>query len=294
MKMKIQTLKMKNTILFLIVILSISSGISQNSKNKKTTIGLTTFEALDEKNYREAELLTETVKELFVESKRYIPLDRTTYAETAKYKEIEVQKNVSFINGVVAKQGLQKGAKYLIGGKLTAVEYADMKNGIDCKLSFSINISSVETGELMASETFTPGPISISADGIDEISAMSTQINLLRNKIGNFIIANTPFSVEIIQLEKTKKGANILINVGVDEGVEKGNRFAIYKVSSIAGLTRKQEIIKFSIDEVQGGISVGGIKKNMVDELDQLINDPNVELSCEEIECKICFNKFKI
>lgn len=294
MKMKLQFLKMQNPLLFLIFLLCISLGMSQNVKNKKTTIGLTTFEALDEKNYREAELLTETVKELFVESKRYIPLDRTTYAETAKYKEIEVQKNVSFINGVVAKQGMQKGAKYLIGGKLTAVEYADMKKGVDCKLSFSIGITSVETGELLASETFTPGPISISADGIDQITAMSTQINLLRNKIGNFIIANTPFYVEIIQLEKTKKGANILINGGEEEGVVKGNRFAIYRVSSINGISRKQEVTKFSIDEVQGSISVGSIKRNMVEELDQLINDPSVELSCEEIECKICLNNFKI
>ena len=64
--MKLQILKMQHTVLLLILILCISPGISQNLKNKKTTIGLTTFEALDEKNYREAELLTETVKELFV------------------------------------------------------------------------------------------------------------------------------------------------------------------------------------------------------------------------------------
>lgn len=292
--MKKQFLKFRHPIIILGLLICSSTCIGQAKKNKKTTLGLTTFEALDIENYAEAELLTETVKELFVESKRYVPLDRSLYAETAKFKEIEIQKNVSFINGIVAKQGRQKGAKFLIGGKLTAVEYVKKKNGLDCKLSFSMSISEVETGELLASETFTPRPISISPDGMDKISAMATQINLLRNKIGNFIIANTPFYAEIIQLEPTKKGANILLKVGEDEGVVKGNRFVVYKVSTIAGRIRKQPIVKFSINEVQGGISVGSIKKNMTEELDRMIKDPNIELSCEEIECKFCINKIKI
>lgn len=270
-----------------LIALCSTTSFGQNNNDKKTIIGLLTFEAIDPNNFREAEQLTDEVKKLFVESKRYIPVDRSQYAETAKFTELEVQKNIVFINGEVAKQGRQKGAKFLVGGKLTGVEYVDLKKGLDCKLTFSISITNVETGELLATETFKPGPIP-SADGIEEITALATQLTLYRNKISNFIIANTPFYAEVVKLDKSE--AEVYLNVGESEGIEKGNRFAIYQVSELAGEVWKQEVLKFSIDKVQGGISVGGIKRREVDELDKLMNDPEIVLSVEEIECKLCIN----
>ena len=177
----------------------------QQTNNKKTTLGLLTFKALDiENNYMEAAELTNTVKELFVESKKYIPLDRSRYAETAKFDELEAQKNLAYINGVVAKQGQQNGAIVLVGGELTTVEYKKLKKGIQCLMTFTITISDVETGELMATRVFEPG-IGTNipkADGIDPITARASKFLQLRNKINNFIIANTPFYAKIIELEK--------------------------------------------------------------------------------------------
>lgn len=287
--------KFLNSIKTLILVCFVSTsflGYSQQLKNKKTTLGLLTFKALDvEKNYKEATDLTNTVKELFVESKKYVPLDRSNYAETAKYGELEAQKNIAFINGVVAKQGQQNGAIVLVGGELTSVVYNNLDKGVQCLITFTISISDVESGELLATEVFSPSKVETvipKADGVDEITAFSSKMLQLRNKINNFIIANTPFYAKIIELEKDGKNTNILLEVGENEGVENGDQFAIYQIKKYGNKTRKLEVTTFGIDDVQGDFSIGSIKRKDVDSLQELINDEDVKLVCQQIECKFC------
>lgn len=283
----------KTSYLLLCAMLMLNTSISLGQQNKKkTTLGLLTFEALNkEQNYMEAALLTNTVKELFVESKKYIPLDRSQYSETAKFDELEAQKNIAFINGVVAKQGKQKGAIVLVGGQLTAVEYIQLNKGLQCKFNFTVNISDVESGELLATKVFKPGigdkiP---TAHGIDELTASTIKMTLLKNEIQNFIIANTPFFAKIIKLEKIGKNTNILLEVGEDLGIKKGDRFEIYKAEKIGKKDRLIPILKFGIAQVQGSdFSIGKIPRNRSEELQGLVNNPEVRLVCKQIECKIC------
>lgn len=264
----------------------------QQTNNKKTTLGLLTFKALDiENNYMEAAELTNTVKELFVESKKYIPLDRSRYAETAKFDELEAQKNLAYINGVVAKQGKQNGAIVLVGGELTSVEYKNLDKGVQCLLNFTLTISDVETGELMATQVFSPSKVELlipKADGVENITARSSKLLQLRNKINNFIIANTPFFVKMIKLEKDGRNTNILVEAGTGNGLEKGDRFEIYKSEKIGSSERLVPILKFGISEVQGDFSVGRIPRNKVNQLEELMNDPEVKLVCKQVECSFC------
>ncbi|MCL6265061.1 CsgG/HfaB family protein [Flagellimonas myxillae] len=281
-------------ILFIAIMMGSMCCLAQQKGNKKTTLGLLTFNALDIEDYREAALLTNTLKQLFVESKKYAPLDRSSFEETSAIDdELEMQKRIEFINGVVAKQGVRKGALFLVGGTLTAVEYQEMKNGLHCKMTFSINITDVATEEIIASKTFKPSPVPpISPDGIDSITSMATRVTLWRNKLNNFIIENTPFYAQIEELERDGKNTNILLKVGEAQGVGKGSRFAIFKVKRYDdGSIRKLEITKFSINDVQGDYSTGKIPKNKVAELKELMEDPDVELICQEVECKFCPGK---
>lgn len=291
--MKINYLVFRGMFFILAVLFLTTISYGQQFNNKKTTLGLLTIEAVDkENNYLEAAELTNTIKELFVESKKYIPLDRSQYAETSILDEFETQKQIGFVNGIVAKQGIQQGALVLVGGKLTSVEYKDLKKGVQCLMTFTIDITDVESNEVLATKIFEPDITSMipKADGVDPITARASKFLQLRNQINNFIIANTPFYAKIVELEKDGRNTNILLEVGENEGVEKGDRFAIYEVKRYSGgKTRKLEVTKFGIDEVQGDFSVGSISKRDIDNLQKLMEDETVELICQQTECKLCF-----
>lgn len=281
-------------VLGMVLMLNTAMSRGQQNKNKKTTLGLLTWEALNkEDNYKEAALITNTIKELFVESKKYVPLDRSLYSETAKFSELEAQKNIAYINGIVAKQGRQKGAVVLVGGEVSAVEYIELNSGVQCKMTFTININDVETGELIATKIFKPGLTENipKADGVDKITARNTRMILLRNKINNFIISNTPFFAKIIELEKEGKNTNVLLEVGEDQGISEGDRFVIYQIKKYGKKTRKLEVVKIGVTDVQGDFSIAKIPKKQVKELETLMNDENVNLICQQTECKFCFNK---
>ena len=178
---------------------------------QKTTVGLQTFKAVNEEHWKEAESVTEKVKEVFVKSKRFTVLDRSLYTQTNIFKEKEVQKNIDFINGFVVKQGRSQGAKHIIGGKLISVQYEEVKDAfIRCDLSFSINVSDVETGELLHSELISlrlPLP-PIPKPGLIEDEALINTLITLEKKIKAFIEGYVSFYTDVLDIEdiETKKG----------------------------------------------------------------------------------------
>lgn len=271
------------TVLGLLLLLMVQPVLAQ-----KTTIGLLTFEATSYSHHSEAELLTEKVKEIFFESKRFKPIDRTKYAEINKYREEEIQKNISHINGYVIEQGQKDGAKSIVGGKLTSLSYVTTKNGsIKCDISFSISINDVETGEMVATKTFDPGIISTGFTGATETQALNNAVRSYTKKIENFIINNVPFIAPIHQIESIKKSAEILLVAGSNEGVHKGDRFGIYEVTEIETRTkgikiRKVLVSKFPIKAVEGDFSRAMVGKDS-DILLNKYNDENVKLICQSM-----------
>lgn len=243
---------------------------------QKTTVGLQTFKAINTDNWKEAEVVTEKIKEIFVNSKRFIALDRTRYTQTNIFTEKEIQKNIDFINGFVVKQGKSKGAKHIIGGKILASSYSTVKSGEKkCDLSFSINVSDVETGELMISKVISQGrsitSLSVISSGATEDQAFINTLISLEKKINDFIEEYVSFYTDIVDLEeiKTKKGVDVvktvLINAGVNDGMRKNDKFSICEVTYVetskGKKKREKEIAVFKISKVQGELSEGKITK---------------------------------
>ena len=254
---------MKRNLLTLTLIVLTYSTLGQN---KKTSVGLLTFQAVNIDNHMATEALTEKVKEVFVRSKRFVPLDRSLYAELAKLSELETQKRIEYVNGEVARQGRLKGAKNLVGGKLLSLRYDDVKKGTlkRCIISFSITIQEVETGQLLEAENFEvkmPMP-PIPKPSITEEEAFTNALIAFENKIKNFIIGYVPFFAPIQEIKEHKRGAEVLIVAGENEGIEKGDQFAIYRVTEITissgeTKTRKEKLATFSIANVEGDFSTG-------------------------------------
>ncbi len=262
--------------------------VAQSIWAQRTTIGLLTFEANRYQDFQEADLLTERVKEIFFESKRFRPIDRTAYAEANKYREGEIQKNIDYINGYVTEQGVKDGAKFIVGGKLIALSYSKTKDGsFKCDMSFSISINDIETNELIATKTFNPGgPLSFKLSGGTETQAMVNTLRAAQKDIENYIINNVPFIAPIQQIDPVKKSAEILIVAGKNEGVNKGDRFGIYQVTEIEtvkGLkVRKELVAKFPIKVVEGDFSKAFVGKNATELLDKY-NDDTIKLICQSM-----------
>ena len=271
------------TILGLMLFLLMQPVLAQ-----RTTIGLLTFEANRYQDFQEADLLTERVKEIFFESKRFRPIDRTAYAEANKYKEEEIQKNIGYINGFVTEQGIKDGAKFIVGGKMIALSYSKTKDGsFKCDMSFSISINDIETNELIATKTFNPGGVlNFKLSGGTETQAMVNTLRAAQKDIENYIINNVPFIAPIQQIEPVKKSAEILIVAGKNEGVDKGDRFGIYEVSEIETVkgmkVRKVLVAKFPIKVVEGDFSKAFVGKKSQELLDKY-NDENIKLICQSM-----------
>ncbi|MDO5969644.1 hypothetical protein Q4Q35_07480 [Flavivirga aquimarina] len=267
---------------------------------QKTTIGLQTFKAINADNWKEAEMITEKIKEVFVNSKRFTALDRTMYTKTSIFAEKEIQKNIDFINGYVVKQGRSKGAKHIIGGKILISSYSTIKSGEKkCDLSFSINVSDVETGELMISKVICPnrtsrtiGSLGLTGSSTED-EAFINALLLLEKKINDFIEEYVSFYTDIVDLEEVnnKKGGTVvktvLVNAGIDDGMHKNDKFSICEVTYVetskGKKKREREIAVFKVSKVQGEVSEGKITKGG-EELAQKFNDKETVLVCKSVK----------
>ena len=263
---------------------------------QKTTVGLQTFKAVNLENWSEAEAITEKIKEVFVKSKRFSVLDRTLYTKTNIFAEKEIQKNIDFINGFVVKQGKSKGAKHIVGGKVLTSSYSEGKNGlIKCDLSFSINVSDVETGELIFSEVISPNRVltTLSGSSATESESLMNILSAFEKKINDFIEEYVSFYTDIVNLEEieSKKGIDIvktiLVNAGIDDGMHKNDKFSICEVTFVetskGRKKREREIAVFKISKVQGELSEGKIIKGG-QELAQKFNDKETVLVCKSLK----------
>lgn len=264
--------------------------------SQKTTVGLQTFKSVNLENWSEAEAVTEKIKEVFVKSKRFSILDRTLYTQTNIFAEKEIQKNIDFINGFVVKQGKSKGAKHIVGGKILTSSYSTGKNQlIKCDLSFSINVSDVETGELIFSEVISPNRIltTLAGSSATESESLMNVLTAFEKKINDFIEEYVSFYTDIVDLEEieTKKGIEnvktILVNAGTDDGMHKNDKFSICEVTYVetskGKKKRERQIAFFKISKVQGELSEGKITKGG-EELAQKFNDKETVLVCKSLK----------
>lgn len=262
--------------IFLILILG-SFSVSGQVKY----VGLVPFKTTDINHYAEAEALTEKVKELFAERIRLIILDRTKYSQTSIYKEIEVQKNIEFIEGFVIEQGKQNGAQAIVGGNLTSLTYGKSESGLyECSMTFGITINDIESGHVIGSKTFNTPAFCLTCAGGTKTETLSSVIRVLQKKIRAFILETFPITVGIEDVYESKGGGEIIIIAGEKEGITKKDKFKVYEVIKSGNRTRKAEILEFNIDRVEGDFSIGKIKGKKLSLLLDKFKNPDTKLEC--------------
>lgn len=248
-------MKIKNIFIILIALIgALAYG------QEKPTIGLQSIQALNpSKDYIEAELTFQKIKKLFVDSRSFSVLDRESLGIVLDEQTIQTQ--ITSINAQVVDQGKIIGAQYIVGGKLTRVEYKEFLGTglIRAGIEFSIEILDTETSQTLETETFKVSLLNPkNPGGASNLEGFNSALKLREKNIRSFLNKFISKSIAILSIEEQKKGAakRILINTGKATGAKKNAKISIYEVSSftIGEKTTKREqwIADIKIDTVEG------------------------------------------
>ena len=258
---------------------------------EKITIGIIPFTfTSDAASSQYVNSIQESVTNAIVKTKRFNIVDRSKM-EVLK-KEKELQKTEDFIDGAaLVEQSKSLGAQYLVSGHVNSATANEMitqdpktgqrtSGGFKAKLSISLKVIDVTTGQVTASETIEPKGGSMLAQfaGIAPTSAeraIDKALNDVSSKIDDFVAKNFPIMFSIVEIqEKDSKGSatKIFISGGSAFGLKKGQKLKVIEISEInvngKMLQRKKEIGELKITKVEDenfstcSVNSGGIDIN--------------------------------
>lgn len=261
------------------------AGLNFVSKaQEKIGVGIMSFTYVEgAASEKDVNSIQETVSNAFVKTKRFNIVDRSKM--DALKKEKSLQRSEDFIDGKVIAQGVSLGANFLISGHVISAQADQMttsegKATYKAKLSISLKVIDVATGQVVASETIEPksGSSLLGAIGIGESSsqsAISKAIKGIESKIDEFVGTNFPQSFSIAEIqEKDSKGnaTKVLIAGGSAFGLKKGDKLKVVELTMIEvngkKLQRKKEIGELKISKVEDdnfstcSVSSGGLDIN--------------------------------
>lgn len=273
------------------ICLGLVFSISQNcSAQEKTGVGIMAFTYVQgAASSQDVNSIQETVTNAFVKTKRFNIVDRSKM--DALKKEKDLQKSEDFIDGTVIAQGVSLGANFLISGHVISAQAERMETApssttgqitvtYKAKLSISLKVIDVATGQVVTSETIEPkggsafGGMMGIAPSTPE-AAISKAIKGIEDKVDEFVSKNFPVTFPIVEIqEKDSKGnaTKIMIAGGSSFNLKKGDKLKVVEVSTIEvngkKLERKKEIGELKITKVEDenfstcSVSSGGIDIN--------------------------------
>ena len=201
--------------------------------------------------------IQDAVTNAFLKSKRFSLVEREKMSQLKSEKEL--QKSEDFIDGSVVEQTKTLGAQYVVLGnisessltsKTTNVYMVGNVTVITAKISFSIKVVDVATGQIIASKNFTN-----SAKGKNAFNNTLEELNPI---IESFIKENFKITVSLAEIEeKNKKGEafKVLIAAGSSTGVKKNDEFKVFENTEMIidgqTLIRKKNIGKIVVEDVE-------------------------------------------
>ncbi len=254
------------TLLFILVF---SLLCSRSLAEEKIVVGIVPFTGSVIPDDLRAEIVN-AVTQSFIETKRFIIVDRTKLDQVDK--ERNLQKTENFIDGKVVEQGKSLGAQYLITGIVN--QY--FNDGEMCKMSFSINVVDVATSQILNTTTIdtkkgghakSAGHAGLLAGGLlaashvpvvgmaalagagamnrrtnttsndgGKIKVFEKSLNDIAPQIEDFVEENFPASYPVVKIEKkNKKGhvVSVLIAGGKSTGLEEGQKLKIVRLTEL-------------------------------------------------------------
>jgi hypothetical protein len=255
---------------------------------EKTTVGIMALSYAPEAvSSQYVNSIQEKLTDAFVKTKRFNVVDRSKM--DALTNEKELAKTEAFIDSKVIEQGKSLGAAFLVSGHVISaaanqITHQDpttgqtVSEGFKAKLSISVKVIDVSTGEVIASETIEPkggsflgemtGMLPKTAD-----AAIAKAINDIEKKIDTFVAHNFPVTLSIVEIqEKNSKGEaiTVLISGGSALGISKGDKLKVVEISEIEVngnmMQRKKNIGELRIVKVEDeNFSICSVKSGGID-----------------------------
>ncbi len=255
---------MKKTI-FILFLLSFQLSIF----GQKKVVAFTAFENnagnLDQSGIS---AIQNKVIESFNKTNRFVIVDRTNFDKLQQEKEL--QKSEAFIDGKTVKQNSLEGAEQIVTGTINQVtisKYVSEKGYVsyNAKIYLTLKVIDVATGKLLATEMikakqgFGASILSASLGGAGTPQkAFFNALSGMQRSIDKFVAKYFPVETRIIEVSKVSKdkARTVLIDIGDNKGVKKGQYFDVYEIKKIKvgnkEIDRKLLVGKLKITEVQG------------------------------------------
>ncbi|MBL4662298.1 MAG: hypothetical protein JKY22_01760 [Flavobacteriaceae bacterium] len=235
---------------------------------QKKTIAITAFETTSSSiSTKYVKAIEDKVKEAFYSTNRFNIVDRTNYQKLQAEKEL--QKSEAFIDGKTINQTSLEGAEQIVTGSISQIDIVKKINETstyyDCKISFSIQVIDIETGQVVASELIRPkqsfmGSVVSSSTGSSNTpeKAFFNSLKGTQKAINKFVGKHFPVTTLIIEISEasSSKAKSLLINVGNLNGAKKNQEFYVIELVTMKvgdkDLIRRKELGKIKITKVEG------------------------------------------
>lgn len=254
----------KKQLLLLYVLISFGSMLlkAQTYNNEKTPIGLYPFISDNNKDYLDmANILTGTLQDVLVKNPNFFIVNRTVLS--VANSEITLQKQEEFIQGDIAKQGVQQGALKVITGKLNSIikDQTSRKVGDNTittyttTVSFTISLIDVASGKTDNSQTFNLDAKSIGGNFTNSNESIQKQA---KKRLTNWVVTLLPYNFTILRIDESdKKGlpSKVTISGGTSLYLEKNEKLIVSVSEDIQGFKSISTIGELSVTLVKGEVS---------------------------------------
>ena len=247
------------TVYFLTLILLVSIS----SYAQKQAVGILPFTYLSgSATAQQVYSIQESVTNAFVKTKRFKIVDRSKMESLKKEKNL--QSSEDFIDGSIVAQSANIGAEFLITGNVTNANPTRMESRNEdgtvtvkymCKMSITLKVIDVATGQVVTSETIEPkaGNALMGAMGYGAGTpekAFNKAMKDIEGDIDKFVLVNFPLTVSIVEFD----GKTALVSAGSDLGINKKDYFNVVVVTTIEvdgkTLERKKKIGQLQVATV--------------------------------------------
>lgn len=272
--------------LFLCVSLIFGISVVGFAQVTKQVVNVEGFNYSNSFSEAEAYIVRNNVIQSLQATKRIIVVDLLQQA--AVKSEAERRKAEEAMNDDHAVEDItQLNANYIIQGTLNSIgiEHKTGKNVIgggnysyyEASLNYTIQLINPATGATESSYTYVAsGRDDNSKDGARKAAIVGSATNMKK-----FIEEAFPVKGTIVQVADgdSKKAKSVYINLGNDQGIQKGQKFVVYAIVDIAGEKSEKEIGTLTAVEVMSAsrtqckVNDGGdvIAKNMASNVEMTI-----------------------
>jgi hypothetical protein len=251
--------------------------ISLSITAQKKTVAITSFENSTKIPDTYIKSIEDKVKEAFYSTNRFDIVDRTNYDKLQAEKEL--QKSEDFIDGKTVDQTSLEGAEQIVTGSVSQIDIlkhtTETRIYYDCKITFSLQVIDIATGQILASELIRPkesffGSVVSTTTGASSTpeKAFHNALKGTQKAINQFVGDHFPVTTLIIEISEASsdKAKILLLNTGNLQGAKKNQEFTVVELVSLEvggkTITRKKELGKIKITKVEGEeISVAKVTK---------------------------------